>query len=193
MKLNVLLVFASVLITASVMGITGCAVTVQPTSQPGPYYQSSPGPTEGDVSYFYDQLLPYGEWFQLQNYGWVWTPHDVPLGWRPYTDGTWIYTDYGWTWVSDWEWGWVLSIMVAGFLTPIMAGFGFLAEIGHLPGLPGIMEMVGLVGPLSPRVLTGEPELTSMHTLGRIRGALWKKGSCLNETFGTTSYSQLVI
>jgi len=106
MKLNALLVFALVLITASIMGITGCTVTVQPTSEPSPYYQPSPGPTEGDVSYFYDQLAPYGEWFQLQSYGWVWAPHDVPLGWRPYTNGRWAYTDYGWTWVSDWEWGW---------------------------------------------------------------------------------------
>ena len=86
-----------------------------------------------------------------------------------------------------------LSIMGAGFLTPIMAGFGFLAEIGHLPGLPGIMEMVGLVGLRFHQVLTGEPELTSMHMSGHIRGALWKKGSCLNEIFGTTSSSQLVI
>ena len=85
------------------------------------------------------------------------------------------------------------SITVGGFLTPIVVGFGFLAEIGHLPGLPGIMEMVGLVGLLSPRVLTGEPELTSKHMSGRIRGALWKKGSCLNEIFGTTLFSRLVI
>jgi hypothetical protein len=106
MKLDVLLVSVLVFITAGVMGITGCAVTVQPTSEPSPYYQPSPGPTEGDVSYFYDQLVPYGEWSQLSNYGWVWAPHDVPLGWRPYTHGRWVYTDYGWTWVSDWEWGW---------------------------------------------------------------------------------------
>jgi len=106
MKLNALVVFALVLITASAIGITGCTVNVQPTSEPSPYYQRSPGPTEGDVSYFYDQLAPYGEWFQLQGYGWVWDPYDVPSGWRPYTNGRWAYTDYGWTWVSDWEWGW---------------------------------------------------------------------------------------
>lgn len=111
MKLNALVVFALFLIIAGVLGICGCAVTVQPTSGPvqpssTPYYQPPPSPIEGDVSYFYDQLAPYGEWFQLQNYGWVWTPYDVPLGWRPYTDGTWAYSDYGWTWVSDWEWGW---------------------------------------------------------------------------------------
>ncbi len=28
-------------------------------------------------------------------------------GWRPYTDGRWVWTDYGWTWVSSFEWGWI--------------------------------------------------------------------------------------
>jgi len=106
MKPNVLLAFALVFITAGVLGINGCTVAVQPTLRQSPYYQSSPSPIQGDVSYFYDQLAPYGEWFQLQSYGWVWAPNDVPDGWRPYTHGRWAYTDYGWTWVSDWEWGW---------------------------------------------------------------------------------------
>jgi hypothetical protein len=59
-----------------------------------------------DVSFFYDELAPYGRWFQVDGYGWVWTPYDVPFGWRPYTHGHWVYTDYGWTWVSRWRWGW---------------------------------------------------------------------------------------
>jgi hypothetical protein len=25
--------------------------------------------------------------------------------WRPYSDGHWLWTDYGWTWISDQEWG----------------------------------------------------------------------------------------
>ena len=59
-----------------------------------------------DVSFFYDQLSPYGRWFQLDEYGWVWTPYGVSYGWRPYTDGYWVWTDWGWTWVSQWTWGW---------------------------------------------------------------------------------------
>jgi uncharacterized protein DUF6600 len=39
-------------------------------------------------------------------YGQVWIPHDVAPGWRPYTTGRWVYTNYGWTWVSEQEWGW---------------------------------------------------------------------------------------
>ena len=63
-------------------------------------------PLGADAGFFYDQLLPYGQWFWLEPYGWVWTPNNVDVGWRPYTDGSWAYTDCGWTWVSDAPWGW---------------------------------------------------------------------------------------
>ena len=55
---------------------------------------------------FYGSLAPYGEWFWEGGYGWVWTPHGVSVGWRPYTNGYWVYTDDGWTWVSYFDWGW---------------------------------------------------------------------------------------
>ncbi len=55
---------------------------------------------------FYDQLSPYGEWIDYENYGFVWIP-DVDENFEPYkTDGYWVMTDYGWTWSSDYEWGW---------------------------------------------------------------------------------------
>jgi hypothetical protein len=55
---------------------------------------------------FYSSLSPYGEWVTVGDYGMCWRPTEVPIGWRPYVDGHWIWTDYGWTWVSDYEWGW---------------------------------------------------------------------------------------
>lgn len=70
-----------------------------------PYPPQGPGLII-DVGIFYDELAPYGRWFQVDDYGWVWTPYNVPIGWRPYTDGYWVYTDYGWTWVSLVRWGW---------------------------------------------------------------------------------------
>jgi hypothetical protein len=59
-----------------------------------------------DLSIFYDSLAPYGRWFAVDEFGWVWTPYDASVGWRPYTHGHWVFTDYGWTWVSRWRWGW---------------------------------------------------------------------------------------
>lgn len=53
---------------------------------------------------FYDELAPYGQWNDC-NYGRCWTPHHVGAGWQPYTNGQWVYTEYGWTWMSDDPWG----------------------------------------------------------------------------------------
>jgi hypothetical protein len=60
------------------------------------------------VSYqrFYDDLSPYGTWVEYPNYGYVWIPSGVP-GFSPYaTGGHWVLTDDGWTWDSDYPWGW---------------------------------------------------------------------------------------
>jgi hypothetical protein len=63
--------------------------------------------TNVDVGFFYDRLTPYGDWWEHPRWGWVWSPRDVAVGWRPYTLGRWIYTDdYGWLWESDEDWGW---------------------------------------------------------------------------------------
>ena len=58
-----------------------------------------------DSSYFYDRLSPYGNWTELNPYGYVWTPSHMGYRWRPYSDGHWVWTDYGWTWIADQEWG----------------------------------------------------------------------------------------
>src|SRR5450759_628114 len=63
---------------------------------------------QGSVSYqlFYDELSPYGMWVDYPNYGYVWIPNGDPE-FSPYvTAGYWVFTDDGWTWVSDYPWGW---------------------------------------------------------------------------------------
>ena len=52
-------------------------------------------------------LDDYGQWSQLPEYGWVWSPASVSAGWAPYRAGRWIWQDpWGWTWVSTEPWGW---------------------------------------------------------------------------------------
>jgi len=63
---------------------------------------------QGEVSFqvFYDELSPYGDWINYQNYGYAWIPN-VEKDFVPYsTAGYWLLTDYGWTWMSDYDWGW---------------------------------------------------------------------------------------
>lgn len=60
------------------------------------------------VSYqtFYDDLSPYGEWINDSEYGYIWVPN-VDDDFRPYfTNGHWVMTEFGNTWVSNYPWGW---------------------------------------------------------------------------------------
>lgn len=57
---------------------------------------------------FYDDLAPHGRWVFVAGPGWVWSPYHVQADWRPYRLGHWVFTDHGWTWSSDEDWGWVV-------------------------------------------------------------------------------------
>jgi hypothetical protein len=55
---------------------------------------------------FYDELSPYGTWVVSPDYGYVWIP-DAGPDFSPYSsDGYWVITNQGWTWVSYYSWGW---------------------------------------------------------------------------------------
>jgi hypothetical protein len=55
---------------------------------------------------FYDEMAPYGDWVNNPDYGYVWRPN-VGTDFKPYyTNGHWIMTEYGNTWVSNYDWGW---------------------------------------------------------------------------------------
>jgi len=62
---------------------------------------------EISVDFFYNNM-PGGSWIDVEDYGYGWQP-EVAVSdsdWRPYADGYWAYTDYGWTWVSYEDFGW---------------------------------------------------------------------------------------
>jgi len=59
------------------------------------------------IDFIYDNLSG-GNWIDVEGYGYGWQP-DVATSdpnWRPYSDGYWAYTDYGWTWISYEDFGW---------------------------------------------------------------------------------------
>jgi hypothetical protein len=54
----------------------------------------------------YQDLDEYGSWRYVADYGPVWTPAAVPVGWAPYRFGHWVWiAPWGWTWVEDEPWG----------------------------------------------------------------------------------------
>lgn len=56
---------------------------------------------------FYSSLSSHGEWVQV-DFGYAWRPYHIRHGWRPYLDGRWVWTEYGWYWVSYEPFGWAV-------------------------------------------------------------------------------------
>ena len=87
--------------------------TPPPRSEPVPEEKlesSRDVSTDESASYdaFYAKLDPYGDWRETADYGYVFQPRaaEGSRKWRPYTNGRWVYTDAGWTWVSEEPFGW---------------------------------------------------------------------------------------
>lgn len=103
-----------------VLGVTGiicllavCVIYIPYEETPEKGERPYPSWEEGRVSskfsliFVYDYLAPHGYWVTLSPYGYVWIPRYVPYRWRPYTHGRWLWTDLGWYWVSNFDWGWL--------------------------------------------------------------------------------------
>ncbi|MGM9479135.1 DUF6600 domain-containing protein [Pedobacter sp. GSP4] len=97
--------------TALVLGLFGLLAGTTTLVRAQDYqndYQDD-GYSTGNVSLqtFYDELSPYGTWIQDPQYGYVWRPDVDQSDFRPYyTNGRWAMTEYGNTWVSNYDWGW---------------------------------------------------------------------------------------
>jgi len=54
----------------------------------------------------FDDLDAYGRWDTDVDYGPIWYPTTVEVGWAPYREGHWVWVGrWGWTWVDDAPWG----------------------------------------------------------------------------------------
>jgi hypothetical protein len=86
------------------------APVVEASETPLPFSQTDISENEPTASYstFYRKLEPYGVWRETSSYGYVWQPLEAERSpsWRPYTNGRWVYTDAGWTWISEEPFGW---------------------------------------------------------------------------------------
>ncbi len=121
-----------------------------------------------DVDGYYD-LDEYGSWESDDDYGMVWVPQRVAVGWAPYHFGHWVYiAPWGWTWVDDEPWGfapfhygrwcyrrdrwaWVPGPMVvrpvyAPALVAFVGGGGFSVGVSFGGGFSGVAWF-----PLGPR------------------------------------------
>ncbi|MBL8340802.1 MAG: hypothetical protein JNL30_04970 [Rubrivivax sp.] len=53
-----------------------------------------------------EDLDRWGQWDRHPEYGAIWYPSSVAVGWAPYRYGRWVWVrPWGWTWVDDARWG----------------------------------------------------------------------------------------
>jgi hypothetical protein len=97
-RVPVFLVAASFL---AALALSGCSSAYEDEG----YYQDSSADEEPAPSDEFEDLIYWGQWFELSPYGQVWRP-TVVMGWRPYANGQWIWTVSGWTWLSYEPFGW---------------------------------------------------------------------------------------
>jgi hypothetical protein len=77
-----------------------------PTPPPDTYVETDPSA----LTDFRAALDPHGAWVADPTYGTAWTPdpNEVGAAFQPYdTAGQWDYEGGEYSWVSDFEWGWV--------------------------------------------------------------------------------------
>ncbi|HME91467.1 MAG TPA: DUF6600 domain-containing protein [Myxococcaceae bacterium] len=113
----------AMLLWACCGALVGCASSSK-SAAPAPEAAAS-HPRVASVTVFYDALAPYGEWVFLGDYGRVWRPSVavVGAGFRPYgPGGYWVHTAYGWSFETEWSWGWAPFHYGRWYLDP---GYGW--------------------------------------------------------------------
>lgn len=111
--MRTVLVLVPALAVAMLSGEACSHAQAYPDHPEYPEEARGPGELGNDEAYqrFYEELAPYGEWLERPPYGRVWRPRPDVVGadFQPYaTNGSWVYTDAGWSFASNWDWGWAV-------------------------------------------------------------------------------------
>ena len=92
----------------------------------------------------YEELDRYGAWQDDTEYGPLWLPSSVPLGWAPYSDGRWTWiAPWGWTWVDNAPWGYAPSHYGRWVLRGQRWGWAPGRERARVPWAPALVGWVG--------------------------------------------------
>ncbi len=119
------------------------------------------------VADFDTPLAPQGAWVSVGSYGRCWHPVGVEAGWRPYCDGTWVWTDCGWYWSTDEPWGWA-CYHYGTWVDDPGAGWVWVPGIEWAPAWVEWRVGGGYIGwaPLAPRGVILAPGLFGFVEIG---------------------------
>jgi len=92
----------------------------------------------------YEELDLYGSWQEDADYGPLWLPRMVPVGWAPYSDGRWTWVaPWGWTWVDNAPWAYAPSHYGRWVLVGSRWCWAPGRERGRTPWAPALVGWVG--------------------------------------------------
>jgi hypothetical protein len=109
---------------------------------------------------FESPLAPLGSWVETGAYGRCFRPAGIAADWRPYCDGQWVWTDYGWYWESNEPWAWACYHYGTWEDDPVL-GWIWVPDIEWAPAWVEWRVGGGYVGwtPCAPRGVTVAPAL----------------------------------
>jgi hypothetical protein len=118
----------------------------------------------------YDDLDAYGTWRTDPEYGNVWVPSGVAVGWAPYHLGHWAYVaPWGWTWVDDQPWGFAPF----HYGRWAYAGGGWVWVPGSVAVVPGRPYVRPMYAPALVAFVGGGGFSVSIGLGGGIAGVAW--------------------
>ncbi|HXJ60415.1 MAG TPA: DUF6600 domain-containing protein [Verrucomicrobiae bacterium] len=132
---------------------------------------------------FYEPLTPHGAWIEVGSYGRCWHPAHVAVEWRPYCDGSWVWTDCGWYWESDEPWGWACYHYGTWVLDPVHSWI-WVPGIEWAPAWVSWRVGGGYCGwaPLAPRGVVIAPAAFVFVENSRIHERLQPRNVIVNNT-----------
>jgi len=115
-----------------------------------------------------EDLDTYGAWRNVPDYGPMWVPAGVAVGWAPYRFGHWAWiAPWGWTWVEDEPWG----------FAPFHYGrWAFAGGVwGWMPGPVGVGVVIArpVYAPALVAWVGGAPGFHFSLTIGGGGGVAW--------------------
>jgi uncharacterized protein DUF6600/FecR-like protein len=110
----------------------------------------------------YQDLDTYGTWRNVPEYGPVWAPRTVAVGWSPYHNGHWAWVEpWGWTWVDDAPWG----------FAPFH--YGRWVYVGYWAWIPGPVAVRPVYAPALVAFVGGPRFSLAVGFGGGVAGVAW--------------------
>lgn len=151
---------------ATAEGGVSVDVSAEPSTDPADVNYDMGQVTDPEID---ATLEGYGSWQENEDYGRVWRPDTTAVGldFTPYeTCGSWLWTDAGWTFSCDWNWGWLpFHYGTWGWFEDGGGYWGWQPDYTWTPGAVDWRDGGGYTGwrPKSPRALHGRVAVHPLH------------------------------